>query len=273
MGDKVKKPTRREFLGALGLALLLTRAGWGWGVASARTPQPSSAPSPEACVTGTAASYIGTSCSQGGTVYHWLSYNCTSTPASICDELGTNGSGFVMHMDPEGPFTILMGGTDALKVTAGQSLDLVIRATVYGALRNSNWAHYHRMRWQKGWVRGKYFGQPGQTGDGSMEAITTVDCAASGNCTDSHQGVSDVLCDAAHPANCVDPRRSPSQFGTTFNAAPAAHPYFLTIEIKLNGGERGSASIYSVGTHLIPFRHGTGPHGAAWLRKHRKQNP
>lgn len=223
----------------LGLALLLGGSGCGGGGSSGpATPQSPPPGPPAACVTGTVAGYMGTSCSQGATVYNWTSYSCTSTPSSICDGLGVNGANLAIAMDPRGQYTILVGQTNLWNVTAGQSVDVMIQGTVYGATKNGNWPHFK--------------GLAGQTGDGTEENITTVGCSVSGNCTNNLNGVSDDLCDAAKPGNCVDLSVIPSQFLATFNAATSTNPYSLTIEIKLNGGTSGSATLYSVGTHLIP---------------------
>jgi hypothetical protein len=194
-----------------------------------------------ACVSGTVSSYLGTSCSQGATVYHWLSYGCTSTPSSICDSLGANGSNVGMNMDPNGAYTILVGDTSAWNVSAGESVDVVITGTVYGAVSNQNWPHFRNI--------------PGCTGDGTEENTTTVECSASGNCTNDNNGVSDILCSSTSPpANGTDQSSitAYAAYRATFNAAPSTGPYPLTIEIKLNGGSQGTASLFSVGTHLIP---------------------
>ncbi|HUI42055.1 MAG TPA: hypothetical protein VL523_08810 [Terriglobia bacterium] len=233
----VTPPAALFVLLALGLAVVLTGVGCGGG--SSPQMQLPSGPGVSACVSGTVSSYLGTSCSQGSTVYHWLSYSCTSTPSSICNGLGANGANLSMSLDPQGPYTLLVGETDLWNVTAGQSVDVVISGTVYGATHNNNWPHFH--------------GLPGQTGDGSEEDITTVNCSATGNCTNGLNGVSEDLCDSAHLGNCSDLSMIPVQIDATFKAAPAADPYTLTIEIKLNGGTSGSATLYSVGTHLIPL--------------------
>lgn len=229
-------------LATLGLAVIAFMAGCGGGGSSAPPATPTIIPSSPAaaCVTGTVASYLGTSCSEGGTGYHWSSYTCTSTPSSICTALGTNGSNIQMGLDPKGPYTLLVGRTSKWNVTAGQSVDVVISGTVYGAKRNANWPHFN--------------GGRGQTGNGTEENITTVACITSAACLDSHNGVSDVLCSDTSPAaNCTD-QSTIGPYGpaeATFNPASASAPYGLTIEIKLNGNS-GTASLYSVGTHLIP---------------------
>jgi hypothetical protein len=203
----------------------------------------------KACANGTVASYLESVpyCSQGGTVYHWLSYSCTSTPASICASLGTNGSKLAIQMDPQGPYTLLVGRTSLWNVTAGQSVDVAIHGTVYGALSNGSWPHFKLSNGEAG--------PPGQTGDGTEENITTVACGA--QCTSANHGVSDILCSATSPvANCTEQETmGPYEtYQANFVAAPAAKPYALTIEIKLNGNH-GTASLFSVGTHLIPVSH------------------
>lgn len=190
-----------------------------------------------ACVNGTVASYLGTSCSQpAGQVYRWSSYACTSTPASICTNLGTNGANLQMEMDPNGNNTILVGRTALWDVTAGQSVDVVIDGTIYGANTNQNWPHFNNLN--------------GQSGDGTEENITTVGCG--GNCLDARNGVSDILCSSGSPqANCTNQSTiAPySAYSAHFNPATPTSPYPLTIEIKLNGNG-GTATLFSVGTHL-----------------------
>lgn len=232
-------------LPALGLAAFFTTLGCGGGGSSSSQGVPPVVPpvgpvQVEACANGTVASYLNTSCSEGATIYQWQSYTCNSTPSSICTALGTNGSNVNIQLDPKGPYTLLMGRTTLWNVTAGQSVDVVISGTVYGSMSNGNWPHFN--------------GLNGQTGDGTEENITTVGCAASGNCLDANNGVSDILCSAGGPpANCTDQSTiGPYSKGrATFNAAPSTDPYTLTIEIKLNGNS-GTATLYSVGTHLIP---------------------
>ncbi len=205
------------------------------------------------------ASYLGTSCSQGLTVYHWLSYSCTSDPASICEKLGVNGANLRMDEDPNGPYTIILGQTHAwTDVTAGQSVDVVIKGTVYGAMRNTNWPHYRGLIRTEGEIIDDVPlpGPPGQTGDGMVDTITTVGCAASGDCTNSLNGVSDDLCDAAHYSNCIDTKHIPP-YDASFKVNDSAHPYSLTVEIKLNGGTHGTARIFWLGTHMNPYPPGT----------------
>ena len=89
------------------------------------------------CGVGTIAGYIGNTCSQPPTVFHWISYSCTSTPASICQRLGNNGREIHVRLDPNGPNTLLVGGTHLSDVSAGQSVDIMIRGSVYNANVNS----------------------------------------------------------------------------------------------------------------------------------------
>jgi hypothetical protein len=228
-------------LSSLALAILLAMTSCG-GSSSSGPQGPSSPGGVAACVSGTVASYLSASCSQGASVFHLQSYTCTSTPSSICTGLGTNGSNIQMALDPQGPYTLLVGKTSLWNVTAGQSVDVVISGTVYGALSNQNWPHFLHLQ--------------GQTGDGTEENKTTVDCLLTGGCTDSNDGVSDVLCSAdSPPANCTDQSSiAPySAYRATFKAAPSTSPYAMTVEIKLNGGSTGTATLYSVGLHLPPF--------------------
>ena len=179
-------------------------------------------------------------------MYTWSSYSCTSTPSTICDALGTNGANIQVHLDPNGPYTLLWGATGAWDVTAGQNVDVVINGTVYGADDNQNWPHYRSSTGAT---------IAGQSGDGSVETKTTVGCGAASACTNDLNGVSDVLCSDSSPvANC-DEQSSITPFNAyraTFDPAPSTSPYTLTIEIKLNGGASGSGDLYNLGTHLIP---------------------
>ena len=191
---------------------------------------------PPTCGRGTVADYIGTSCSQLQAVFHWTSYSCTSTPASICRSLGPNGAKLHMLLDPNGPRTLLVGNTSLWNVKAGENVDVVIRGTVYGAVSNGNWPHFQ--------------GRRGQTGDGTENNITTVECGA--NCS-SLNGVSEVPCSAGSPAaNCEDTRTVGPYLRAIAEFAPAtaANPYPLTVEVKLDGGTSGTATLYSVGLHV-----------------------
>jgi hypothetical protein len=239
-------PTRHGIRRALGLAVsaftlaaLLVESGCGGGSSSPVQKGPSN-PSPQECVSSTVAKYIGTSCALGATVYNWQSYSCTSTPSSICDSLGANGANLAMARDPQGPYTLLVGETNLWNVSAGQTVDVVISGTLYGATRNNNWPHFNGLK--------------GQTGDGTEDNTTTVNCASSGACTNSLNGVSDDPCDVNHPDNCVDLPMIPSAIDASFTAATSSNPYTLTVEIKLNGGTSGTATLYSVGLHLLPVQ-------------------
>lgn len=198
------------------------------------------------CGVGTIASYIGTTCSQPPTVFHWLSYSCTSTPSSICSRLGNNGSEIHVRLDPNGPNTLLVGGTHLWDVTAGQSVDIVIRGSVYSANVNLTWPHF-------------YPGQPTQTKDGSEENITTVECGE--NCI-SHNGVSAYKCvSASADMNCVDQPKIRPYFQTgvaKFKLTGPESPYPFNVEIKLNGGTSGSATLRSLGLHICDFKPGIG---------------
>ena len=192
------------------------------------------------CAEGTVASYLGTSCSQGAAVTRWLSYSCTSTPASICEALGTNGSNVIIKMDPEGPYTIFVGCTTLWNVTAGQKVDVLIGGTVYGARQHENWPHFKD-------------GPDGQTGDGTETNITTVYCGD--KCLDANKGVSEVPCSSTSPvANC----RQQHKWGpyashrANFKPATSDNPYLFTVEIKLDGGKTGTAALHQVGLHLSP---------------------
>lgn len=233
----------------LALGIVLATVGCGGSGSSTSTSQPTTGvPSVvPACVDGTVATYLSTSCTQssslGTTGYNWSSYACTSTPSSICAGLGPSGSNVQMKMDPSGPYTILVGNTSLWNVTAGQSVDVIISGSVYGAVNNQNWPHFNGLR--------------GQTGDGTEENITRVGCNTNAGCLNSLDGVSDILCDAAttNLANCTDSSNGITPyaaFQAKFNVATNASPYSLTIEIKLNGGTSGTATLYSVGTHLRP---------------------
>ena len=210
--------------------------GCGGGTTSAQGPAPNPVNGISACADGTVASYMGTTCSQLPAVMQWTSYTCTSTPSTLCTALGTNGSNVKMKMDPNGKHTILVVGQGLWNVTAGQSVDVVIYGTVYGAKANNNWPHFGT--------------QLGQTGDGAEDNKTTVSCGA--NCI-ALQGVSDIPCSNTSPvAYCVDQLTIDAYLSQTakFVAATASQPYQFTIEIKLDGGISGTATLQSVGIHL-----------------------
>jgi hypothetical protein len=243
--QRVSRSAALIVLFAVGLAGLLSTVGCGGGGSSPATSQgvPGGTGPVAACVNGSVAGYVGSSCSQeSAVVYKFTSYSCTSTPPDICTSLGPHGENLAMDMDtstPQSGNTILVGKTFLWDVTAGQMVDVVITGSVYGAASNQSWPHWHNT------------GVVGQTGDGTEENITTVGCGS--NCLDSNNGVSDILCSATSPiANCTD-QSSIIPYGpyyAHFNPATAANPYPLTIEIRLNGGSNGTANLYSVGTHL-----------------------
>ena len=167
-----------------------------------------------------------------------MSYTCTSTPKSLCDSLGTKGSNLKIRLDPSGPHTLLLGATRLWNVTAGQNVDVVIKGTVSGATTNQNWPHFVGLR--------------GQTGDGTEDNKTTVDCRSRGTCRNGN-GISDILCTPdGPPANCTQQQKIDRYLSqrTTFDPATMANPYPLTVEIKLNGGTNGTATLYSVGIHV-----------------------
>ncbi|MBZ5719463.1 MAG: hypothetical protein LAO03_03690 [Acidobacteriia bacterium] len=188
------------------------------------------------CADGTVASYMGTSCSQAPAVMQWTAYTCTSTPASLCTALGSNGSNIKMKMDPNGKHTILVVGSGLWNVTAGQSVDIAIQGSVYGATTNNNWPHFGNLL--------------GQTGDGTEDNKTTVSCST--NCV-ALQGVSDIPCSNTSPvAYCIDQITIDPYLSETakFKPASSSQPYLFTIEIKLDGGISGTATVQSVGIHL-----------------------
>jgi hypothetical protein len=219
---------------SLGTVLFFQKASIGGGIVTSAAAATKSG----GCPNGTVASYIGTSCSQGQTTYNWQSYTCTSSPQSICDSLGTNGSNVKILLDPNGPQTLLIGDTRLWNVAAGQSVDVVIKGTVSGAIYNQNWPHF--------------LGLHGQTGDGVEDNKTTVDCASRGTCTKGN-GTSEILCNAtAPPAYCADRKTINPYLSQQSMFAPAtlANPYPLTIEVYLYGGTNGTASLYDVGLHV-----------------------
>jgi hypothetical protein len=189
-----------------------------------------------ACADGTVASYLGTTCSQTPATMQWTSYSCTSTPASICTALGVNGSNVKMKMDPNGHHTILVTSQNLWNVTAGQKVDVVISGKVYGATTNNNWPHFGT--------------QLGQTGDGMEDNTTTVFCST--NCV-ALQGVSDIPCTNTSPVPyCVDQQVIDAYLSQTakFHAATSDQPYDFTIEIRLDGGISGTATLLTLGVHL-----------------------
>ncbi|HEV2424516.1 MAG TPA: hypothetical protein VGZ29_06795 [Terriglobia bacterium] len=209
------------------------------------------------CGAGTVATYLGTTCEldAGGSsdkvTYTFNSvdsggYTCTGT-ASICNGIGTNGANLAIKQDVGGPYTLRIGNTDLWNVSGTGRVDLKITGTVQGATLNENWPHFN--------------GQPGQSGAGVEDNITTVDCSGTHGCLDSKNGVNQVVCDASETngPNCND-NRCPlltilsgiscyQTEGATFKDSTT--PYAFTIEIKL-AANGGSATLYSVGTHLLP---------------------
>jgi hypothetical protein len=215
---------------ALGVALI----GCGGGMGSKLTsPQQSDIAD---CADGTVASYLGTFCSQMPATMQWTVYSCTSVPASLCTTLGPNGSNIKMKMDPNGHHTILVTSQGLWNVTAGQKVDVVISGNVYGATTNNNWPHFGT--------------KLGQTGDGVEDNKTTVFCGS--NCV-ALQGVSDIPCTNTSPIpycvdqDVIDPYLSQA---AKFHAATANAPYAFTIEIKLDGGVSGTATLLTLGVHL-----------------------
>ncbi|HEY7095823.1 MAG TPA: hypothetical protein VH437_03815 [Terriglobales bacterium] len=219
----------------VGLAFLVVLAGCGGGGQSTEPPiMDSGAIAP--CADGTVAGYLGTTCAQPPAYMHWTSYSCTSTPSTICDALGTNGANIKMSMDPNGHHTILVGSKKLWNVTAGQHVKVVISGTVYGATTNNNWPHFADL--------------PGQTGDGMEDNKTTVFCGS--NCV-ALEGISDIPCTNTSPVPfCIDQDKIDAYLPATakFHAAPQDHPYDFTIEITLDGGITGTATLQLLGIHL-----------------------
>ena len=139
-------------------------------------------------------------------------------------------------MDPNGHHTILVTSQGLWNVTAGQKVDVVISGNVYGATTNNNWPHFGT--------------QLGQTGDGMEDNKTTVVCGS--NCV-ALQGISDIPCTNTSPIpycvdqDVIDPYLSQA---AKFHAATADSPYPFTIEIKLDGGISGTATLLTLGVHL-----------------------
>ena len=221
------------------------------------------APNPEygsdipVCEPGTVASYMGHTCALPPAVYHWISYECTSTPSKICDRLGEHGVEIHMRRDPNGPNTLLVGGTDRWNVKAGESIHIIIRGTVYGATGNLTWPHFHSER--------------AATGDGYSENITKVDCGE--NCTQG-DGSSNFRCDAsASEENCMEQRRiAPYQHAISkFRAASPDNPYPFRIEVKMSGGTNGTASLRSLGLHISAIPEGGGQGGGRFGQQRRRR--
>jgi len=216
------------------VALAIVLCGCGGGGAS--IPSAAQQESISACADGSVASYLGTTCSQHPAIMHWNSYTCTSVPSSVCTALGTNGANIRMKMDPNGHHTILVTSSGLWNVTAGQKVDVVIAGSVYGATTNNNWPHFGT--------------SPGQTGDGTEDNKTSVSCST--NCV-ALQGVSDIPCTNTSPVEycidqiVIDPYLSQA---AKFHPATADQPYNFTIEIKLDGGITGTATLQSLGVHL-----------------------
>jgi hypothetical protein len=204
----------------------------------------------QVCPQDTVANYISTIqvCEQWPAVEIFTSYTCTSVPSSICTNLGVNGSSINMLLDPNGGHTFLIQATGAgaaklWNVTAGQNVHITIGGKLWGATKNDTWPHFDAAN-----------GLTGQTGDGTEENRVTVYCGV--NCLpDGRSGASDILCDTAHSAGieCVDQGTDVYiiPYGAQFTAAPANAPYVFTIELIMNGGTTGTATIKSMGTHLL----------------------
>lgn len=220
------------------------------------------------CVSGTVATYVGTTCEldAGGTsdkvTYVFNSaadggYTCTGT-ASICTSLGVNGANLAMKLDPVGPYTLNVGNTDLWNVSGNESVDVKITGTVQGIVLNENWPHFN--------------GLLGQTGGGVEDDITTVNCSATHNCTDSLNGTSAVVCDAltTNGPNCNDYRcpiltilaRISCYNQDAAGMNDVTTPYAFTIEVKL-AANGGTATFYGVGTHLLPPDINPGPQQTA----------
>jgi len=106
----------------------------------------------------------------------------------------------------------------------------------YGASTNNNWPHFGNL--------------PGQTGDGTEDNKTTVLCGT--DCV-ALNGVSDIPCNQNSPiAYCIDQNTIDPYLTelAKFHPATSDHPYPFTVEIKLNGGITGTATLQSVGIHL-----------------------
>lgn len=202
------------------------------------------------CPQDTIANYISSiqMCEQPPAVDIFTGYSCTSTPSSICTNLGVNGSSINMILDPNGGHTFLFQATGAgaaklWNVTAGQSVHITVTGKIWGATKNDTWPHFDAAA-----------GLSGQTGDATEENKVTVVCGAS--CAgDGRNGISDILCNAAVTGGieCVDQGTDVyiTPFGAQFTAAPANAPYDFTIELIMNGGTTGTATIKSMGIHLL----------------------
>jgi hypothetical protein len=228
------------------------------GVAITGVDRAKAAPNPDSsaseCEPGTIASYMGTTCALPPAVYRWVSYECTSTPSSICNRLGKNGEEIHVRRDPNGPNTLLVGGTDRWNVKAGESIHVVIRGTVYGASGNITWPHFHQQR--------------ASTGDGYEENVTKVDCGE--NCIGGNDGSSAFRCDASSPdENCNEQHRIAAYMhnAARFQPAPPDKPYPFTIEVKMSGGTNGTASLRSLGLHISAVGQGGGNRGFQGRRR------
>ncbi|HEY6290189.1 MAG TPA: hypothetical protein VI455_01325 [Terriglobia bacterium] len=92
----------------------------------------------EPCRNGTLASYAGTSCSQGQIVYHFPRnfYNFSGSGiATIGPER------VLIRMDPQGPYTLLIGFADWALQKPGQSFDITLNFSVSGATKIESWIH------------------------------------------------------------------------------------------------------------------------------------
>lgn len=192
------------------------------------------------CPVGTVASYISTikMCEQPPAVMVFTGYSCTSTPSSICTNLGVNGANINMLLDPNGGHTLLFAAVgEAWDVTAGQTVHVTVTGKLWGSTKNSTYPH---------WTIA------GQTNDGTEENKVTVACGAfcSG---DGRNGISDIVCDAAHTAGIECNEQGTdvyiAPYGAQYTVAPANAPYTFTIELIMNGNT-GTATLKSMGIHL-----------------------
>jgi hypothetical protein len=163
------------------------------------------------CQSGTVASYAGTTCSQGTVIYtfprDFYSYSGSGVHSLAADAIH-------IRMDPQGPFTFLIGFTNWNLDTPGESFEVTLHFSVRGADKLESWMH------------GCY-----TTDGGEVSGSITVN---------THPPVtSTAICNSEM-----------SRERTRDETYPAG-PVEATVTIKAKSGD-GTAGLRSFGTHFKP---------------------